>query len=127
MITDAAYAAFPHIVRALNGVAPKKRLNYLADITWINDDRQLPEAPELPKDLAEAYHAAIDQARSLAIECLSVEWEKIEFRHLLSIVASLHGHGFLGSVLFNLDSLSGECPKCGETVYPDTLENSGYV
>jgi hypothetical protein len=127
MITNAAYAAVPHIVRALNGVALKQRLDYLADVVLIEDDRQQPESPELPQDLAEAYHAAIHQARPLAIECLSCEWEKIEFRYLLSIVASLHGHGFLGSVLFDLDSLSGECPKCGETVYPDTLEKSGYV
>jgi hypothetical protein len=127
LITNAAYAAVPHIVRGLNAVAPKKRLDYLADIVCIDDDRQIPNSPELPQDLAEAYHAAIDQARRFAIECLSLEWGKIEFRFLLSFVATLHGHGFLGSVLFNLDSLSGDCPKCGETVSPDTLENCGYV
>ena len=127
MITDAAYAAVPHIVHALSRVAPKNRLDYLTDIVFIDDDRRLPEAPKLPEDLAEVYHAAIGEARRLAIECLSVEWGKIEFRYILSVIATLHGHGFLGSMLFNLDSLSGPCPKCGEEVYPDTLQDSGYV
>jgi hypothetical protein len=35
--------------------------------------------------------------------------------------------GVLGDLIFNLDALSGTCPKCGELVYPEEVDASGYV
>jgi hypothetical protein len=33
----------------------------------------------------------------------------------------------LGDLLFDLDGLCGECPKCGNLVYADEIQESGYV
>jgi hypothetical protein len=98
------------------------------DVSLIESARQTDEgSPELETDLAESYHAAISQARRLAIGLLSLEWPKIEFRYLLSLLASLHGHGVMGFLVFNLDCLCGRCPKCDELVYPEEIHESGYV
>jgi len=126
-ITDAAYAAVPHIVRELERIAPRNRLNYLVEVAEIEAARHETTSPRLPPDLGEAYHAAIAHARQLAVECLSLEWPKIEFRYLLSVLASLHGHGVLGDLIFYLDALCGECEKCGGCVYPEDIQESGYV
>jgi len=96
------------------------------DVGLIESARQQAEAPALPPDLSDAYHAAIARARQLALECLPLDWSKVEFRFLLSIVSNLHGHGVMGDLLFNLDCLCGKCPKCGEFVYPDEIAQSGY-
>jgi hypothetical protein len=81
----------------------------------------------LQPDLADSFHAAISDVRRFAVELLSLEWPKIGFRYLMSIVASLHGHGGLGELIFNLDGLCGQCPKCGEFVFPDDIQDSGYA
>jgi hypothetical protein len=126
-ITDAAYAAVPHVVAELPRIPSRKRFDYLLEVGLIESARQQVGAPELAIDLADAYHKAIGRARALAVECLSLDWPKIEFRYLLCILSSLHGHGGLGELLFHLDCLCGECSKCGECVYPDDIQISGYV
>ena len=126
-ITDAAYAAVPHIVQELERITPGKRFDYLVEVALIESARHVTGSPGLAPDLADAYHAAIAHARQLAVECLSLGWPKIEFRYLLSILATLHGHDVLGDLLLNLDSLCGECEKCGERVYPEDIQKSGYI
>jgi hypothetical protein len=127
-ITDAAYAAFPHVVFQLNRVEPRKRFDYLVELALIESARQNDaDAPELAADLTDAYHASVVPARRFAIELLSLEWPNIEFRYVTGIVATLHGHGMLGDLIFNMDSLCANCPKCGEYVYPEQIQQSGYV
>jgi hypothetical protein len=127
-ITDAAYATLPHVVQELHRVEPLNRFDYLVELALIESARQTGGAsPVLPHDLAESYYTAIRDARQMAVELLSLDWPKIEFRYLMSILASLHGHAGLGDLIFNLDSLCGECPKCGEFVYPDRIQDSGYI
>jgi hypothetical protein len=127
-ITDAAYAAVPHVVRELDRVEPRKRFDYLVELALIESARQTDVgAPPLATDLADSYHAAVVRARRFAVELLSLEWPKIDFRYLLSILASLHGHGEMGNLLFNLDCVCGTCATCGEVVYPDEIQDSGYV
>jgi hypothetical protein len=127
-ITDAAYAAVPHVVRELDRVEPRKRFDYLVELALIESARQTDAgAPALASDLADSYHAALTHARRFAVGLLSLEWPKIEFRYLLSILATLQGHGVMGNLLFNLDCLCGNCPSCGECVWPDEIHDSGYV
>jgi hypothetical protein len=98
------------------------------ELALIESARQTDGSPPLAPDLADPYHAAVGSARRYALELLSLEWPKIEFRYLMCIVASLHGHGGLGELIFHLDCLCGQCPKCGERfVYPDEIQESGYV
>jgi hypothetical protein len=127
-ITDAAYAAVPHVVWELDRVEPRKRFDYLVELALIESARQTDGgAPALAADLADSYHAAIREACRLSVMLLSLEWPKIEFRYLTSILASLHGHGGLGDLIFHLDGLCGQCPRCSEFVYPDRVQDSGYV
>ncbi len=124
-ITDAAFAAVPHVLKDLHLVEPRRRLEYLVGLSMIESARQMDSgAPALAADLADAYHKAVAQARRFAVELLALEWPKIEFRYILSILAGLHGHGVLGDLIFNMDSLCGDCPKCGESVYPDEIQDS---
>jgi hypothetical protein len=126
-IKDAAYAAVPHVVRELGRVEPRKRFDYLVELGLIESARQQSGSPAVPVDLAGAYYEAVGQSKRFAVECLALDWPKIEFRYLLSVLASLHGHGVMGNLLFNLDCLCGDCPKCGECVYPDEIQVSAYV
>ena len=125
-ITDAAYAVTPNIVAELQRVAPAERFDYLVDVGLVEAARRKEKAPRLPDDLAEEYHAAIRQARGFAISCLSLELPKEEFRYLISTLCSLHGHDVLGDMLFHQDCICGECPQCGEHVYPEEIQDSGY-
>jgi len=47
-ITDAAYAAVPHIVRELERIAPMNRLNYLVEVAEIESARHETTSPRLP-------------------------------------------------------------------------------
>ena len=125
-ITDAAYAVLPYLVEELARLTPEKAFEYLVSVALVEAARQQPEAPALPPDLADAYHAAIVRARRLAMESLSLDWSKAEFRYLLSALSSLHGHGVMGELLFHLDCICGTCPNCGTSVYPEEIPKSGY-
>ena len=125
-ITGAAYAAVPHVVGELNRISARDRFEYLVEIGLIESARQSEGAPALPEDLAPAYFGAVDEAKRLSAALLSLEWPKVEFRYVLSVLASLHGHGVMGDMLFHLDCICGEC-RCGEVVYPDEVQQSGYV
>jgi hypothetical protein len=127
-ITDAAYAAVPLVVRELGRVELSRRFDYMVRLGLIESARQTDsQAPTLPADFALEYHAAIADAGRLAAGLLALEWPKLEFRYLLSAIASLYGHGIMGNLLFRLDGLSGDCPGCGKCIYPDEVYQSGYV
>jgi hypothetical protein len=127
-ITDAAYAVIPYIVQELRRINTDEKLSYLVTVAAVEQARVSDDdAPELPADLKEAYEAAIKTTRGFAVECLKQDWPKIEFRFLMSVIASVHGHGGLGEILFNLDCACGTCPTCDESVYPEEIQESGYI
>ena len=102
-ITDAAYAAMPHVVVRLNHIPARGQFEYLLDVGLIESARQHEGAPALTEDLASAYFAAVEEAKRLAVALLTLDWPKVEFRYVLSMLASLHGHGVMGDMLFHLD------------------------
>lgn len=125
-ITEAAYAAVPHVIVTLASLPPRRRLEALAEVGLVEAARQGDGTPRIPHGLSGAYTASIERARAMSLELFSLKWSKDEFRHLLSFTASLHGHGVLGELLFNLGCLGGSCPSCGEFVHLEEIEESGY-
>ncbi len=45
-------------------------------------------------------------------------------RYLLAAVAALQGHSKLAKILQDMDCIRGECPRCGESVYPQELQDA---
>jgi hypothetical protein len=125
-ITNAAYAVLPHMVAGLARVPAGRRLDYVVDLGVSEAARSSPGSPAVPAGLAESYTAAIAAARPLALGLLGHRMSRANYRWLVGAVCSLHGHARMADVLFNLDSVSGECPGCGETIYPDEIQESGY-
>jgi hypothetical protein len=125
-ITNAAYAVLPYMVAGLERVPVGKRLNYLVDLGVSEAARRNPGSPAFPDGLAEAYKASIEAARPFAIGLLGRRMPRSDYRWLVGVVCSVHGHPRLADLLFNLDCMCGECPKCGEVVYPDETQASGY-
>lgn len=126
-ITDAAYAAAPHVVQELKRIAPQNRLDYLVQLGIVESARASQVSPDLPEYLADSYNEAVMEARSYAVACLSLGLRKAEFRYLVSALCSFYGHGELGNLIFDLDALHGVCPECGEWVYPEDIQESGYI
>lgn len=128
-ITDAAYAVVPHIVAELHRIEPRKRFDCcLMELAIIESARQSRgSSAKLPPTLAQEYYESIKVARQYAVELLSLSWTKVDFRFVISIVASLHDHGRLGDLIFNLDAICADCPDCGQTIYPELVRDSGYV
>lgn len=125
-ISNAAYAVLPHMVAGLDRVPVGRRLDYLVDLGASEAARHSPGSPAFPAGLAEPYTAAIEAARPFALGLLGRRMSRANYRWLIGVVCSIHGHPGLADLLFNLDCVGGECPKCGETVYPEEIRGSGY-
>jgi hypothetical protein len=82
------------------------------------------ESFEIKDYLAEAYHKALAQALPLICETLASRHGVTETRYLLAAVAALKGHCKLAEVLQEMDAVCGECPECGESVYPEELQDA---
>jgi len=124
-ITEAAYAVAPYVTSEFDRVPLLQRLNYLIDLGLI-EAAQFNGGPVVPDDLADAYLQSVQTSRRHAVQCLSLPWPQLEFRYLMSTIATLHRHPILGDLLFTLDSIAGSCPTCGDTVYPAEIQDSGY-
>jgi len=60
----------------------------------------------------------------LIAETLGVRHDVTETRYLLGAAAALKGHRKLAKVLQDMDCICGECPKCGEAVFPEELQQA---
>jgi hypothetical protein len=122
---DAAYAAVPYAVELARRLPPAQRFEYLyfaglvvirsggvgqGSLSWVK--------PYLLKD----YQRAVADALPLLAETLVCPQDPTETRYLLAAAAALKGNHELGEVLNDLQSSCGQCPRCGEQVYPDELQ-----
>lgn len=127
-ITDAAYAVVPHVCQELARLESKWRIKYLVELALIDSARQRGWSESTrPCDLSDSYHAAISDARRFSVELLTLELPPIDFRSLISVLAVLHGHAGLGDLILHLECIYGECTKCGELVFPERIQLSGYA
>jgi hypothetical protein len=125
-ITDAAFAVVPYVAGELERVAPDRWLDYLWVLEHVEIARLKADAPGLPPALANAYQAAIKQAQRMATQALSLDLSKADFRSVVSALCSLHGHPVFGDLIGRLGGISERCPKCGEPVYHQAIQQSGY-
>jgi len=121
-----AYAAVPYIVELAKRVEPQQRFRYLCEIGLVVTCAcPEPEGSIEIKDyLVEGYQKALVEALPLVCETLASRHDVTETRYLLAAVAALKGYCKLAEVLQNMDGVCGECPKCGECVFPEELKEA---
>jgi hypothetical protein len=122
----AAYAAVPYIVSFAKQLRPDQRFEYLCVVGLIVTDACPEEGNSFEtKDyLVESYQRALELALPLTTETLLSRHDVTQTRYLLATVAALQGHRRLAKVLQDMDCICGECPKCGECVYPAELQEA---
>lgn len=119
----ASYAAVPYAVEFARRVPPAERFEYLFFVGLVAHC-SCPESGssfEIKPYLAAEYETALRLALPLLGETLALNHDQTETRYILSTIAALKGHSKLAEVLENIDCICTEC-KCGETVYPDELQ-----
>ncbi len=122
----AAYAAVPYMVAFAERLPPEQRFEYLC-VIGIVESNSCPEGGEsfaIKEYLQAGYHRALSKALALIGETLGVGLDASDTRYLLATVAALKGHRKLAKVLQDMDCICGECPKCGETVFPEELQQA---
>jgi hypothetical protein len=125
-IWAAAYAAVPYIVALAKRLPPEQRFEYLCVIGLVvtHSCPEQGESFEIKDYLVQGYRRALTEALPLICESLVSRHDVTETRYLLAAVAALNGHCKLAEVLQDMDCVCGECPKCGESVYPEELQEA---
>jgi hypothetical protein len=120
----AAYAAVPYMVALAKRLPPEQRLEYLCVVGLVVTD-SCPEEGEsfaIKAYLVEGYRQALADTLPLLTETLMHQFNLVDTRYLLAALAALQGHRKLARVLQQVDCICGECPGCGEWVYPPELQ-----
>lgn len=120
----ASYAVVPYAVDLARRVKPADRMEYLffVGLVVIYSCPDSGEAFEIPSFVQADYQAALKLALPLAGETLTADHDQTDTRYLLSTIAALKGHMKLAEVLNHIDCVSGECEKCGVSVFPAELQ-----
>jgi len=120
----AAYAVVPYAVAFAERLAPERRSDYLffVGLVAMCSGPGGGESSEIEPFLAGSYQHALSRALTLLAQTLICRHDATETRFLLAALAALKGHTALGEVLNHLDCVSGTCPRCGEEVYPQELQ-----
>lgn len=121
----ASYAVVPYAVDFSRRLKPEKRFEYLYFVGLVVQCScpDMGSAFEVKSFLTSDYQKALELALPLAAESLLDHHDQTETRCLLSTLAALKGHPQIAEVLDNAGCICGECPNCGESVYPDELQN----
>jgi hypothetical protein len=122
----ASYAAVPYAVELARRLAPEQRSEYLCFVGYVVTCScpDQGESFQITPYVVEEYHRALVQALPLLAETLVARHDVTETRYLLAAAAALKGHCKLAKVLESLDCICGECPNCGQCVYPPELEEA---
>ncbi len=126
-VETAAFAVVPYVVKKLKNASNERKIDYVVDLGFIEADRSNRLEEIISKELFDDYKNSVENCKKYAVECLEIVSDKITFRYVLGAIASLFNHSKLGEILFNLDCVCEECPKCGECVYPSEIQESEYV
>lgn len=110
-VYTASYAALPHIVAIAGSRPVSERVDHLLLAASIEAFCHFDDAPPMPEDLWEAYQQGLKQAADLILECLGVDWQEDETRHLLGALAVMRGYPRLGLAIMELNDET-ECPHC---------------
>lgn len=122
---DAIYAIAPYLATELPRMASASTLRCVIDL-GIAEAARAREGWRVPADLASDYREALATVLSAGLRMVGLPQGKSDFRDLVSAICNLAGHSGLGMLLFQLDSVSGTCERCGISVYPEEIQASGY-
>jgi hypothetical protein len=126
MTYSAAYAAVPYMVSFAEQLPPEQRLEYLCvvGIVEASTNSKSGESFAIKDYLQPGYHRALSKALAMIGEMLGLTHDASDTRYLLAAAAALKGHRRLAMVLQDMDCICGDCPKCGESVYPVELQKA---
>jgi hypothetical protein len=111
-VSDAFYAALPHIVGTLDRVRRALREEILGQLGWTV---ALASRKTPPKQLSDAYEQALLRLRDLAQDALRTSAASEFRRYLLAAIAAASGDPLAALALVHLDD-SLCCPKCGQLI-----------
>jgi len=116
-VYTASYAAVPHLVAASaeGGVAQRVELLHLA--AAIEAFRHRRSSPEVPANLASAYHHAIGRLGDAACRIPLQGCDRNLVACVTGVIAIGAGQPRLGMAILNLES-EVECPHCEQTFAP---------
>lgn len=122
----AAYAAVPYIVELAKRLPPELRIEhlYFVGLVVMCTGPEQGESFEIKPYLMESYQRSLVEALPLLAETLVCKHDVSDTRDLLAAAAALKGHPKLGDVLLKLECISGQCPRCGEIVFPEDLQEA---
>jgi hypothetical protein len=122
----AAYGAVPYFVDFARRLPAEQRAEYLIvlGLIVVHSCAEAGTSFEIKTFVERPYRRAVSDAFSLLMETLAVETDTAKLRYLLGSAAALRGHLRLAAVLQDLDAVYGDCPKCGESVYPQELQEA---
>ena len=105
---------------------PKRRFEYLCVVGLVvtHSCPEQGEPFEIKDYLVEGYQRALTEALPLIAETLISRHDVTETRYLLAAAAALKGHCKLAKVLQEMDCVCVECPKCGERICPEELQEA---
>lgn len=116
----AAYAAIPYLVDLVAAVSAEQRGNRVAVVGLIV---LYGDTGACSWQVRDAYEEALARALVLTIETLPLVTGG-DLRWVLGAVAALKGQRELAEVLVEMDTVSEQCPSCGEEVYPELLQSA---
>lgn len=122
----AAYAVTPYTVELARQVPLDQRFNYLyfIGLVLVCSCPEEGDSFAIKPYLADSYRRSLAEAIPLLAETLVIPHDLTESRYLLAAMAALKGHVKLGRVLNHLDCICGRCPRCGEDVFPEELQEA---
>lgn len=118
-ISNAAYAAAPHVVAAAEAVPKHERLSYVIFVAFLvlgYDKRPVPDT------LKREYDQSVERARELALELVQLHWDHTEAVYLLQAIAALSGKIAVGRIIEGLadEEFQLDCPVCAQHLFVAT-------
>lgn len=119
-VSEAAYAALPHVVAAARMAPVEDRVMHLAFAASVLDGRVRKSCPD---DLKTDFDDAIEAVRSMAMETLETAvLQDADLPYVFEAIAASNNLPILARILeqFSNDEFTFECPDCGSWLYIST-------
>jgi hypothetical protein len=115
-VSEAAYAAVPHVIAACEAAPPGNRLDYLAFVASvvIGYDKK-----PIPPDLRSSYDQSLERGRALAQGMLAESHGYSSTIYVIQAWAALSGRIALARIIEGLADAEFplQCPHCERTLY----------
>ncbi|HZT17826.1 MAG TPA: hypothetical protein VFA23_00410 [Dongiaceae bacterium] len=102
-VYTASYAAVPHIVETAMGTSADIDVSFFLLPACIEISRRNGHGPDVPGELADAYHDAITNLAKAICAHIHAEWDRHTTQAAAAALAVAKGHALLAEALTNLD------------------------